>query len=183
MKYKIQKSKMILPANSSVASPICQEGQSERTFPIFPIFPDFFPLFPDFLPLFSNFWQFFRCQEGHSAPNPPSGHATACKPPFWCVASQFFKVCFVSWCGKGGTAWEWTILIQRFSRAGPRGRGIEWATLGVQPLSWLLSNNRLEEVCGTLTKGTFSSRLLLSNQDKGYTPSVTHSLPLPPGFC
>ena len=52
-------------------------------------------------------------------------------------------------------------------------------------LSWLLSNNRLEEVCGTLTKGTFSSRLLLSNQDKGCTPSVAHSLPLPlpPGFC
>ena len=36
----------------SVASPICQEGQSERIFPIFPLFPDFFPLFPDFLPLF-----------------------------------------------------------------------------------------------------------------------------------
>ena len=71
--------------------------------------------------------------------------------------------------------------IQRFSRAGPRGRGREWATLGVHPLSWLLSNNRLEEVCSTLTKGTFSSRLLLSNQDKGCTPSVAHSLPLPLG--
>ena len=74
-------------------------------------------------------------------------------------------------------------IIQRFSRAGPRGRAREWATQGVHPLSWLLSNNRLEEVCGTLTKGTFSSRLLLSNQDKGCTPSVAHSLPLPPGFC
>ena len=75
--------------------------------------------------------------------------------------------------------------VQRFSRAGLRGRAREWATLGVHPLSWLLSNNRLEEVCGTLTKGTFSSRLLLSNQDKGCTPSVAHSLPLPlpPGFC
>ena len=51
----------------------------------------------------------------------------------------------------------------------------------VHPLSWLLSNNRLEEVCGTLTTGTFSSRLLLSNQDKGCTPSVAHSLPLPLG--
>ena len=60
-------------------------------------------------------------------------------------------------------------IIQRFSRAGPRGRAREWATLGVHPLSWLLSNNRLEEVCGTLTKGTFSSRLLLGNQDKGCT--------------
>ena len=72
-------------------------------------------------------------------------------------------------------------LVERFSRAGPRGRGREWATLGVHPLSWLLSNNRLEEVCGTLTMGTFSSRLLLSNQDKGCTPSVAHSLPLPLG--
>ena len=55
----------------------------------------------------------------------------------------------------------------------------------VHPLSWLLSNNRLEEVFGTLTKGTFSSRLLLSNQDKGSTPSVAHCLPLPlpPGVC
>ena len=75
--------------------------------------------------------------------------------------------------------------VQRFSRAGPWRRGREWATLGVHPLSWLLSNNRLEKVCGTLTKGTFSSRLLLSNQDKGCTPSVAHSLPLPlpPGVC
>ena len=72
-------------------------------------------------------------------------------------------------------------IVQRFSRAGPRGRGREWATQGVHPLSWLLSNNRLEEVCSTLTKGTFSSRLLLSNQDKGCTPSVAHSLPLPLG--
>ena len=71
--------------------------------------------------------------------------------------------------------------VERFSRAGPRGRGREWATLGVHPLSWILSNNRLEEVCGTLTTGTFSSRLLLSNQDKGCTPSVAHSLPLPLG--
>ena len=74
-----------------------------------------------------------------------------------------------------------TLTFQRFSRAGPRGRGREWATLGVHPLSWLLSNNRLEEVCSTLTKGTFSGRLLLSNQDKGCTPSVAHSLPLPLG--
>ena len=78
-----------------------------------------------------------------------------------------------------------SLIFQRFSRAGPRGRGREWATLGVHPLSWLLSNNRLEDVCVTLTQGTFSSRLLLSNQDKGCTPSVAHSLPLPlpPGFC
>ena len=48
-------------------------------------------------------------------------------------------------------------------------------------LFWLLSNNRLEEVCSTLTKGTFCSRLLLSNQVKGCSPSVAHSLPLPLG--
>ena len=84
---------------------------------------------------------------------------------------------FHAWLG-GFTS---TLIIERFSRAGPRGRGREWATLGVYPLSWLLSNNRLEEVCGTLTTGTFSSRLLLSNQDKGCTPSVAHSLPLPLG--
>ena len=45
----------------------------------------------------------------------------------------------------------------------------------------VLSNNRLEEMCSTLTKGTFSSRLLLSNQVKGCSPSVAHSLPLPLG--
>ena len=41
---------------SSVASPICQEGQSERTFPIWPILPDFSSfslIFPDFSSLFS----------------------------------------------------------------------------------------------------------------------------------
>ena len=37
-------------------------------------------------------------------------------------------------------------------------------------------------MCSTLTKGTFSSRLLLSNQDKGCTPSVAHSLPLGPAL-
>ena len=41
--------------SSITASPICQEGQSER--------PSlFFQLFPDFLPLFPDFWQIFRCQ-------------------------------------------------------------------------------------------------------------------------
>ena len=76
------------------------------------------------------------------------------------------------------------IIIQTLCRAGPRGSAREWATLGVHPLSWLLSNNRLEEVCGTLTKGTFSSRLLLSNQDKGCTPSVVlpYALPLGPAL-
>ena len=59
--------------NSSIDSPICQERQSERTFPIFPLFPDFFPLFLDSLPLFPKFLAifFFCCQGGHSAPWPP----------------------------------------------------------------------------------------------------------------
>ena len=94
------------------------------------------------------------------------------------------KVCcsdyLVSWLNSSPSRMD---LVQRFSRAGPRGRAREWATLGVHPLSWLLTNNRLEEVCITITKDTFSSRLLLSNQDNGCTPSVAHSLPLPPGFC
>ena len=71
--------------------------------------------------------------------------------------------------------------LERFSRAGPRGRGREWATLGVHPLSWLLSNNRLEKVPFVSVLHTSSNRLLLSNQDKGCTPSVAHSLPLPLG--
>ena len=73
------------------------------------------------------------------------------------------------------------LILETLCRVGPRGRAREWATLGVHPLSWLLSNNRLEEVCGTLTKDTFSSRLLLSNQDKGCTPSVVLPLALPLG--
>ena len=70
-------------------------------------------------------------------------------------------------------------IVERVSRAGPRGRGREWATLGVHPLSWLLSNNRLEKVPVVSVPHTSSNRLLLSNQDKGCTPSVAHSLPLP----
>ena len=71
---------------SSVASPICQEGQSERTAPILPFLPDFFPfspIFPDFLlffPLFHNFWQIFRCQWGYSAPLPRTDYVTERAP-------------------------------------------------------------------------------------------------------
>ena len=66
-------------------------------------------------------------------------------------------------------------------KPGGRGRGREWATLGVHPLSWLLSNNRLEKVPFVSVLHTSSNRLLLSNQDKGCTPSVAHSLALPLG--
>ena len=72
-------------------------------------------------------------------------------------------------------------ILERFSRAGPRGRGREWAALGEHPLTWLLSNNRLEKVPFVSVLHTSSNRLLLSSQDKGCTPSVAHSLPLPLG--
>ena len=49
----------------------------------------------------------------------------------------------------------------------------------VHPLSWLLSNNRQEKVPFVSVPHTSSNRLLLSNQDKGCTPSVAHSLALP----
>ena len=66
-------------------------------------------------------------------------------------------------------------------KPGGRGRGREWATLGVHPLSWLLSNNRLEKVPFVSVPHTSSNWLLLSKQDKGWTPSVAHSLALPLG--
>ena len=81
----------------------------------------------------------------------------------------------------GSPSMSVVLTIERFSRAGPRGRGREWATLGEHPLTWLLSNNRLEKVTFVSVLHTSSNRLLLSNQDKGCTPSVAHSLPLPLG--
>ena len=63
---------------SSVASPICQEGQSEKNFLIFAFcsrfFLFFFPIFPEFFLIFflifPDFWQFFWCQGWHSSPPP-----------------------------------------------------------------------------------------------------------------
>ena len=69
------------------------------------------------------------------------------------------------------------LIVDRLCRAGPRGR----KTLGVHPLSWLLSNNRLEKVPFVSVPHISSNQLLLSNQDKGCTPSVAHSLALPLG--
>ena len=57
---------------SGVASPICQEGQSEKK--NIPFLCLFFPIslfFPDFLPLFPDFWHFFLLSRGHSAPLDP----------------------------------------------------------------------------------------------------------------
>ena len=82
------------------------------------------------------------------------------------------------------TNWAIQALInnrQVEQKPGGRGRGREWATLGVHPLSWLLSNNRLEKVLFVSVPHTSSNRLLLSNQDKGCTPGFVHSLPLPLG--
>ena len=64
---------------SSIASPICQEGQSERTFPIFAFSCNcsFFPIFPDFPLFFPDFWQIFHCQGGHSTPLPRTGYTIA----------------------------------------------------------------------------------------------------------
>ena len=76
--------------HSSVASPVCQEGQSERSFPIFAFSSRFFlvspifafssrfflvsPICPDFSPLFGKF---FAVRDG-TLPPPltPSGYAT-----------------------------------------------------------------------------------------------------------
>jgi len=70
--HAFQKNKDLLV--SSVASPLGQEGQSKRTFPIFAFSSRFFLFFPDFSPLFPkfpDFFAFFCCQRGHSAPLPP----------------------------------------------------------------------------------------------------------------
>ena len=73
--------------DSSIASPICQEGQSERTFPILAFSSDFssfsqflpnFPLFFPIFPLFPDFWQFFHCQGGTLPPLPLYGYTTVC---------------------------------------------------------------------------------------------------------
>ena len=59
---------------SSVASPICQEGQSERTFPIFAFSSRyflFFPIFHEFSPSFSRFSANFSLSRGQSVPLDP----------------------------------------------------------------------------------------------------------------
>ena len=56
------------PACSSVASPICQGGQSERTFPIFAFSSTFFLFFSRFFPLFPDFWHFFAVRGGTLPP-------------------------------------------------------------------------------------------------------------------
>ena len=78
-------------------------------------------------------------------------------------------------------SWYWLDPLHNWQvEQKPGGRGREWATLGVHPLSWLLSNNRLEKVPFVSVPHTSSNWLLLSNQDKGCTPSV--ALPLGPAL-
>ena len=65
------------PQGSSVASPICQEGQSKRNFPIFAFSSRFFLFFPDFskfppiFPLFSRFFGNFFAVRGDTLPPLP----------------------------------------------------------------------------------------------------------------
>ena len=70
-------------------------------------------------------------------------------------------------------------ILDRLSKN--RGKRKRMSNTRGHPLSWLLSNNRLEKVPFVSVPHTSSNRLLLSNQDKGCTPSVAHFLPLPLG--
>ena len=77
-----------------------------------------------------------------------------------------------------------TIIIDRLSKTREEEEENEQHYIGVHPLSWLLSNNRLEKVPFVSVphlSHTSSNRLLLRNQDKGCTPSVAHSLAVPLG--
>ena len=94
--------KMKRRESSSVASPICQERQSERTFPIF-AFSSRFPR------SFSRFWQIFRyARGGHSAPpwHPQSYQISATWSSTILWSSVFLMV----------------ILDWRYSGAEPRAR-------------------------------------------------------------
>ena len=102
------------------------------------------------------------------------------------ILTKIISYALLSW-GGSETIWFLScyvcmLIIDRLrKKPGGRGRGRGRATLGVHPLSWLLSNNRLEKVPFLSVPHTSSNRLLLSNQDKGCTPSVAHSLALPLG--
>ena len=71
---------------SSIASPVCQEGQSERNFPIFAFSSRFFLFFPDFFPPFPNFWQIFAVRGGTL---PPLATPVA-MPLFWYHKNSYF---------------------------------------------------------------------------------------------
>ena len=79
---KFQKSKLTKRGigSSSLASPSCREGQSERTFPIFAFFFPIFPLFSQFFLIIPLFYlilgKFFAVSDGTLPPWSPSGYAT-----------------------------------------------------------------------------------------------------------
>ena len=60
---------------SSIASPICQKGHSERTFPIFYFSSRFFLFFPDFSLFSPVFVRFFTVRGGTLPSRAPSGYA------------------------------------------------------------------------------------------------------------
>ena len=108
----------------------------------------------------------------------PAMYVTYDAVPLWLLqAWVLLRVYTWLCCMRGSFYHTWQVE----QKPGGRGRGREWATLGVHPLSWLLSNNQLEKVPFVSVPHTSSNRLLLSNQDKGCTPSVAHSLALPLG--
>ena len=74
---------------------------------------------------------------------------------------------------------SWHKTIEMLSKPGSCGRAREWRRLGVEPLTQLLSNKWLGEVPFVELLCTSPNRMLLSNQNKGSTPSLAHSLVLP----
>ena len=65
------KAKILALGCSSVASPICQEGQSERTFLIFPFSSPISPLFSWFSWFFPIFGTYFAVRDGTLPPLTP----------------------------------------------------------------------------------------------------------------
>ena len=90
---------------SGVASPICQKGQSEITFPIFTLSSWFFCFswfFPNFSPLFPDFLQIFRVKRGILLPCPCTGYAIDFLPLVWneitiMAGNQQFRKIGKSW--------------------------------------------------------------------------------------
>ena len=73
---------------SCVASPICQEGQSERIFPIFAFSSRLFLFFPDFSLFSPIFGKYFAVRGGTLLPLPPQWlhHCSiVCVRGWWCV--------------------------------------------------------------------------------------------------
>ena len=80
---------------SSVASPICHEGQSERNFPIFAFSSRFFLFSPDFSWFFPDFSQIFGkfslSGVALCPPRHPSGYATGGDPNSYLLPKETVK--------------------------------------------------------------------------------------------